>query len=108
MRDKGKPSLVIIVGKLGTLHGIAGSQSVTITTPVQDHRAINKVVQKMITLMLHDRLWTIELINKKHKTGLQEWLDKVTRSRTWSCKNFGGRRIFKVPEPYSLGEDIML
>jgi hypothetical protein len=46
MRDKGKPSLAIIVEKLGTLHKIAGSQSATITPPAQDHHATDKVVLK--------------------------------------------------------------
>jgi hypothetical protein len=106
--DKGKSLPVITVEKSDTLHETGGSQSTTTTLQLWGLHTTDKSMSRTMTLTLHDRLLMIVPINKKHKTGSQEWPDKVTKSRTWSCRNCGGKRIFKAPEPYGLGEGITL
>jgi hypothetical protein len=68
--------------------------------------------QKLKTMasMLLEALWTTEVLskdtlhNKRLKRGSKEWPKNWTKSKTLSCNNCGDERIFKMPEPNSLGK----
>jgi hypothetical protein len=53
----------------------------------------------MIVASLKDALH-----NKKLKPGWREWPKNPMRLKTSLCNNYGSERIFKMPEPNSLGK----
>jgi hypothetical protein len=46
--------------------------------------------------------------NKKLKLGWKELQKNLMRLKTLLCNNYGGERIFQVPEPNGLGEGSLL
>jgi hypothetical protein len=98
------------------LHEIADRSAITIKAPHVITQDPQVPLEISLTFDKHDKkkvlseLSTIgaqpttELPTNEQQTGCLEWPTKMTKSKISSCKNYGGRRIFKMPEPNSLGE----
>jgi FKBP-type peptidyl-prolyl cis-trans isomerase 2 len=98
--EQGKSSPAFSVENWVTSQEIADKNDMAI----KDYHAQGKPMTQKKKQWSHDKLQMKEPPNKGPQICYQGWLTRTIQKKTSSCRNCGGRRIFKMPKPNGLGE----